>query len=183
MGDARVLVALLRGINVGGKNRLPMNDLVALLTDLGARSVRTYIQSGQAVFESGEPDVVELAQAIRAGIVERHGFGPHVIVLEWEDLERAIAGNPFPEADENPKSVHLGFLDSVPEQPDMAGLHELKKDSERFRLEGGVFYLHAPEGVGRSKLAARAERLLGVPMTARNWRTVRRLGEMARELG
>jgi len=182
MGSGRVRIVLLRGINVGGKNRLPMKELVSLLGDLGARNVRTYIQSGQAVFESGEEAPADLAASIREGIAERHGFEPHVLVLETQNLERAIAANPFPEADDDPKSVHLGFLDSVPDQPDIEGLDALKKASERFRLDGRVFYLHAPEGVGRSKLAAKAERLLGVPMTDRNWRTVRRLQEMAREL-
>ncbi len=183
MGAAPVRIALLRGINVGGKNRLPMKDLVALLGDLGARNMRTYIQSGQAAFEGGERHPADLAAAIREGIFERHGFEPHVLVLERDDLERAIASNPFAEADEDPKSVHLGFLDSAPARPDLEGLEALRTGSERFHLEGTVFYLHAPEGVGRSKLAARAERLLGVPMTDRNWRTVRRIQAMARELG
>lgn len=178
----RVLIALLRGINVGGKNRLPMKELVSMLEELGARSVRTYIQSGQVVFESGDEDLSGLAREIGARIASSRGFEPHVLVLEREDLESAIDGNPFPEAEEEPKFLHLGFLDSVPEHPDLEALTDLKRGSERFHLAERVFYLYAPEGVGRSKLAARAERLLGVPMTDRNWRTVRRLQEMAREL-
>ena len=73
------------------------------------------------------------------------------------------------------------FSPRTPDDPDVKGLESLKKDSERFRLIDRVFYLHAPEGVGRSKLAAGAERLLGVTMTDRNWRTVRKIGEMAKE--
>ncbi len=104
-----------------------------------------------------------------------------MLVLGLEDMEEAIAKNPFPEAESDPTSLHLGFLACVPDDPDVKGLESLKKDSERFRLIDRVFYLHAPEGVGRSKLAAGAERLLGVTMTDRNWRTVRKIGEMAKE--
>ncbi|HET8646920.1 MAG TPA: DUF1697 domain-containing protein, partial [Vicinamibacteria bacterium] len=81
-----------------------------------------------------------------------------------------------------PTSLHLGFLASVPKNPDLDGLENLRSETERFRLIAGVFYLHAPDGVGRSKLAARAERLLGAPMTDRNWRTVCKLRDIANEL-
>jgi uncharacterized protein (DUF1697 family) len=94
----------------------------------------------------------------------------------------AIRKNPFPEAVTDPKALHAGFLASMPEKPNLKALESLKSDSERFRLVGKVFYLHAPEGIGRSKLAANAERLLGAPMTDRNWRTVCKIREMAREL-
>jgi uncharacterized protein (DUF1697 family) len=89
--------------------------------------------------------------------------------------------NPYPEADEEPKSVHLYFLAGDPAEADIAGLEAVRAPAERFHLEGGVFYLHAPDGVGRSKLAAKAERLLGVSATARNWRTVTKLREMVEE--
>lgn len=172
-------IALFRGVNVGGKGRLPMKELAALLEDLGARNVRTYIQSGNAVFESAEQDQAKLAGKIAAEVRKHHGFEPHVFVMGVEALEAAIAGNPFPEAVDDPSKLHLGFLDSVPETPDMDKLESLRKESERFRLIGSVFYLHAPEGVGRSRLAANAEKLLGVPMTDRNWRTVCKLNELA----
>ena len=175
-------VALFRGINVGGKNSLPMATLVSLLTDLGCRGVRTYIQSGNAVFESEVQDAGELAQAIRAAIGERCGFEPALFLLEPQDIEGAIRGNPFPEAEGDPQSLHVGFLAAVPSSPDLAGLESLRKDSERFHLTGRLFYLHAPEGVGRSKLAAAAERLLGVPVTDRNWRTVCKICDMLKML-
>ena len=181
-GYMNVYVALVRGINVGGKRRLPMKEFVSVLEELGAREVKTYIQSGNAVFLS-ESDPARLAAKIGREINQRHGFEPHVLVLKSEDLEAAIAGNPFPEAENDPKSLHLGFLDAAPKESDSAELQGLAKNSERFRLIDKVFYLHAPEGVGRSKLAANAERLLGVAMTDRNWRTVRKLQEMANEAG
>jgi uncharacterized protein (DUF1697 family) len=179
----KICIALLRGINVGGKNLLPMKELVAMLGDLGARKVKTYIQSGNAVFVLKDKNTSKLANQITEEIKKRRGFDPHVLLLELEDFERVIQQNPFPaEAEADPKALHAGFLAAAPERPDLETLESLKSDSERFRLIGRVFYLYAPEGVGRSKLAAKSERLLGVPMTDRNWRTVLTLWKMAQEL-
>lgn len=172
-------VALLRGINVGGNGALPMKELVATLEAMGARKVRTYIQSGNAVFESAEKNVARLAQQLSAEIKKRRGFEPHVHILTREALAKAIAENPFPDAVLDPGSLHLGFFAACPKNPDLEKLSGLRKESERFHLSERVFYLHAPEGVGRSKLAASAERLLGVPMTNRNWRTICKIMEMA----
>ena len=175
-------IALLRGINVGGRHVLPMKELAALLEDLGARKVKTYIQSGNAILQSEEQNMALLSGKIAAEIRKRYGFEPDVLLLESEDLEDAISANPFPGAESEPKTLHLGFLASTPSSPDFEALEGLKKESERFRLRDRVFYLHAPEGVGRSKLAAGAERLLGVSMTVRNWRTVCKIQELAQEL-
>jgi len=100
-------------------------------------------------------------------------------VLTRRALESAVSGNPFPEVVENPQSLHLFFLAERLKKPDLKPLEALKTKTERFELRGTVFYLHTPDGFGRSKLAARAERLLGVETTARNWRTVTTLLEMA----
>jgi uncharacterized protein (DUF1697 family) len=178
----KTYIALFRGINVGGQNALPMKELVAILEDLGARKVKTYIQSGNAVFVGKDQDTPQLSKRIGAEIKKRRGFEPNVMLWRLEDLERAIQQNPFPEAETDPQALHAGFLAAVPEHPDLKTLESYKKASERFRLIGHVFYLHAPEGVGRSKLAAHAESLLGVPMTDRNWRTVRTLWKMAQAL-
>jgi len=178
----KTYVALFRGINVGGKNTLPMKELVVILEDLGARKVKTYIQSGNAVFVCKDKETSQLSHRIRVEIKKRRGIDPYVLLLRLEDFEKAIRQNPFPEAENNPTALHAGFLAATPERPDMKALESLKSDSERFRLIGRVFYLHAPDGVGRSKLAAKAERLLGVPMTDRNWRTVSTIQKMAQEL-
>jgi uncharacterized protein (DUF1697 family) len=176
-------IALFRGINVGGKNKLPMKDLVATLDGVGARDVATYIQSGNAVFQSEEQDALLLSETIEAAIKERHGFEPRVLLLTSEEMERAMGANPFPEAESEPKTLHLYFLAAPPENPDLDALEGIKGDRERFVLGDGVFYLHAPDGIGRSKLAASIEKLLGVPVTARNWRTVRKVMEMAQQHG
>jgi len=174
-----IYIAFFRGINVGGNNPLPMKTLVAALDSIRARKVRTYIQTGNAVFESAEMSLARLSKQLSAEINERCGFEPHVHILTLEALSKAIAENPFPDAVADPSSLHLGFLSSSPKSPNLEKLAALRKDSERFLLAEHVFYLHAPEGVGRSKLAANSEKLLGVPMTDRNWQTVCKVMEVA----
>jgi uncharacterized protein (DUF1697 family) len=180
--EMEIYIALFRGINVGGRNVLPMKELVAILKNLGSQIVKTYIQSGNAVFQSKNQNALLLSNEIGSKIKKLHGFEPYVLLLKLEDIERAINENPFPEAETDPKTLHIGFLASAPGNPDLKTLETLKKGSERFYLTDDVFYLHAPEGVGRSKLAANVEKLLGVPMTDRNWKTVCKIREMAREL-
>ncbi len=178
-GVMKTYIALFRGINVGGKSSLPMKELVALLEDLGARNVKTYIQSGNAIFQSAAENVSQLSDKISAEVKHRRGFTPHVLILELTDIEKAIAENPFPEAESDPSTLHLGFLAHTPKGADLEKMESLKKESEKFHLSDSVFYLYAPEGVGRSRLAASIEKLLGVPMTDRNWRTVCKIREMA----
>lgn len=172
-------IAFFRGINVGGNSALPMNELIATLETTGAQKVRTYIQSGNAVFESAERNSTQLSRKLTAEIMKRRGFEPYVHILTLEALKKAITENPFPEAVVEHSRLHLGFLASPPKSPNLEKLASLKKDSERYYLTDGVFYLDAPEGVGRSKLAASSEKLLGVPMTDRNWKTVCKVMEMA----
>jgi uncharacterized protein (DUF1697 family) len=172
-------IALLRGINVGGNTALPMKTLVAILEALDARNVRTYLQSGNAVFESAAKDSALLAKTISEAVLKSQGFAPAVLLLTPAALAKAIADNPFPEAVSDPSHLHLGFLSCPPTNPDLVKLDGSRKESERFVLTDSVFYLHAPEGVGRSKLAAGAEKCLGVPMTDRNWKTVCKLLELA----
>jgi uncharacterized protein (DUF1697 family) len=172
------LIALLRGINIGGNHPLPMKDLSALLEGIGMRDVRTYIQSGNVVFRCDLKNKAALAAKISSAIETRHGFAPQVLLLDAAELRKAIADNPYPEAEADPKSLSLLFLAEAPQHPDLKSLEAIKTASERFKLVGKVFYLHAPEGFGRSKLAAQAEKLLGVAASGRNWNTVCKLAEM-----
>jgi uncharacterized protein (DUF1697 family) len=173
-------ILLLRSVNVGGTGSLPTKDLVGLLEKLGVADIRTYIQSGNAVFRASRAQAARLPEKMRAGLGRRLGFAPEVILLRLEDLESAIAANPFPEAQSEPGSLQLTFLASVPKAPDLAALEKLRSEKERFALKAKVFYLHAPDGVGKSRLAARIEGALGVAGTTRNWRTVLKLQELAR---
>jgi uncharacterized protein (DUF1697 family) len=177
--EARTFVALLRGINVGGRGRLPMAGLRAILEEIGAEDVRTYLQSGNAVFRGRAGAPADLAAEIGAAIRARHGFAPHVLVLGLPELDAAIRGNPFAQAEREPQSLHVFFLDAAPARPDLGALERLRSGAERYSLAGHLLYLHAPDGFGRSKLAARAEQALGTPATARNWRTVCAIRELA----
>ena len=175
-------IALFRGINVGGRNLLPMRELVERLQTIGLRDVSTYIQSGNVVFRSREDDTVDLADRIGSVIHKSHGFTPEVMILTLDQLEDALASNPYPQAEHEPKSLHLFFLATIPDDTNLEFLESIKRDSEDFELRGRVFYLHAPDGIGRSKLAAGVERTLGVPVTARNWRSAQKILDMARAL-
>ena len=176
-------IALFRGINVGGSNILPMKLLITLLENLGCRNVSTYIQSGNAVFRHEENNALLLTRKITAAVHESHGFEPYVILLTVDKLKRAMASNPFPDAETDPSKLHMFFLASVPEDPNLDVLESIKAKSERFELKRDVAYLYAPDGIGRSKLAARVERALGVAGTGRNWRSVCKILEMATPAG
>lgn len=177
----KTCIALLRGINVGGKNMLPMKELVDVLESLGLQNIKTYIQSGNAVFQTKAADTAKLANTISATIRKSHGFAPQVLLLDSAALEEAIKANPYPEVEAAPNTLHVAFLATVPPKPDLDALERIRAASERFQLAGNVLYLHAPDGVGRSKLAAGMERLLGVAVTIRNWNTVRKLNGMIDE--
>ena len=178
----KTYIALFRGINVGGHHVLPMRELVSLLERLGAEQIKTYIQSGNAVFRHRDKHAAKLADGITAVIKKSRGFAPQVLLLDSADWEKVMALNPFPEATSDPKHLHLFFLASVPKSPDLDALADIRQDGERFHLGRRVFYLHAPNGMGRSKLAARVEPALGVSATARNWRTVDKVMALARQI-
>ena len=174
-----IWIGLLRGINVGGKNVLPMNKLAMDLESLKLKNVRTYIQSGNVIFDSSVKTALSLSTMIGEKIEKEHGFRPQVLVLDGKTLREAIRLNPFPKAVSDPKSLHFFFLAEPATDPDIAALDAAKASTESFRLTGDVFYLHAPNGIGRSKLAANTEKHLGVVTTARNYRTVEKLLLMA----
>lgn len=175
-------IALLRGINVGGNNKLPMRELVTVLEGLGLQHVKTYIQSGNVIFQRARADRAVLSAEISAAIGQSHGFAPAILLVSMEELQQAMRANPFPEGEGEPKSLHLFFMDAVPANPDLDALAALKADSERFALIDNVFYLHTPDGIGRSKLAEKFGKGWKVAITARNWRTVSQLMAMAKEM-
>lgn len=177
----KTYIALFRGINVGGHNLLPMKALTDLLESLGCQRVKTYIQSGNAVFRHAAGDTAGLSNHILAAIRQRHGFEPHIVVLELPEMEQAITSNPFPEVESEPKTLHLFFMSATPQHPDLKTLEGIRQNGERFHLGGKVFYLHAPGGIGRSRLGQRVEQALGVPVTARNWRSAYKIMEMAQQ--
>ncbi|MFD5338379.1 DUF1697 domain-containing protein [Streptomyces hawaiiensis] len=172
--------ALLRGINVGGSRKVPMADLRTLLADLG-HDVRTYLQSGQAVFSSGHGNEESLAGEIAQAIEKHFGFGVDVIVRDHAYLRAVADACPFPAADLEPKQLHVTYF-SAPVTPDrFAEIHQNAYLPEEFRLGDRALYLYAPNGLGRSKLGEHLSKpriTKGVIATTRNWNTVVKLVEM-----
>jgi uncharacterized protein (DUF1697 family) len=153
-----------------------------VLAALGLHNVKTYIQSGNGVLQSERTDLATLSQEITNAINKSHGFAPYVLLLSADALQAVIAANPFPEGEADPKSLHLFFMDAAPRTVHWEKLDQLKAPNERYQLIGTVFYLHAPDGIGRSKLAEGIGKGWGVNITARNWRTVITVMGMAAQL-
>ncbi|SES46453.1 Uncharacterized conserved protein, DUF1697 family [Streptomyces sp. yr375] len=173
--------ALLRGINVGGNKKVPMAELRTLLSGLGLGDVRTYLQSGQAVFSSGHGDEESLAAEIGAAIEKHFGFGVDVIVRDHAFL-KAVADNcPFPAAELEGKQLHVTYFSGPVDEERYAGIDRDAQLPEEFRLGDRVLYLYVPDGLGRSKLAeqlAKPRVTKGLIATTRNWNTVVKLVEM-----
>ncbi len=157
---------------MGGHNVIRMADLKAVFGDLGCREVRTYIQSGNVVFQSGRIDDRVITEAIR----KRHGISPAVFVLDGARFRAVAEANPFRKEAGN--RVHVFFFHAAPENVDAAKLEELRIPSEQYHVGDHAFYLFAPDGVARSKLAMGLHRAIKANMTARNLNTVNKLLQM-----
>jgi uncharacterized protein (DUF1697 family) len=177
-------VALLRGINVGGRNKVAMADLRQVAESLGHTEVVTYIQSGNIIFTSPDSRANDLADALEQAIAERLGVQPAVVVLSAPELAQVIADNPFPD-EPSPKCLHAVFrreemgpdaVAAVAEAQQRAGA---KGSPDEAVVVGRTLFLHTPDGLGRSELAAQLARSAAQAAgTARNWATVTRLMTM-----
>jgi uncharacterized protein (DUF1697 family) len=176
-------IALLKGINMVGKHKLRMKELIALLEGLGARDVKTYRGSGNAVFRHRGKDAARLAKRISAAVGKAYEFEPLVMLLEPEELARIISDNPFPEAESEPGALVAGFLTGEAEQPDWEAFEEVRRKSERFAVRGDVFYFYAPEGFHLTKLGPWMKRSFhDVDGTGRTWGTLVKVMAMAKEI-
>jgi len=173
--------ALLRGINVGGNKKLPMAELRTLLEGLGHGDVRTYLQSGQAVFASGHGDEVSLAAELAQAVEKRFGFTVDVIVRDHAYLSAIAENCPFPADELEAKQLHVTYYSLPVTEDRFAELDQPARLPEEFRLGDRALYLYAPEGLGRSRLAvelARPRFNKGLIATTRNWNTVVKLAEL-----
>jgi len=169
-------VALLRGVNVGGKNALPMNALAALCVEAGCSDVRTYIQSGNVVFSAAPSDVEALPARLAAAIERDFGIRSPVVLRTAEELSKVPSANPYAGTDK----LHVAFLADVPAPKAVAGLDPNRSPPDAFAVVGRDVYLWLPDGVGRSKLTnAWFDKQLGTVSTIRNWRTVEALISLA----
>ncbi|HKS71791.1 MAG TPA: DUF1697 domain-containing protein [Terriglobales bacterium] len=178
-------ISLIRGINVGGHKKVGMEPLRKAVSALGFKNVRTYIQSGNIIFEGPKQSTSAISKKIESILVQEFGHAASVITKTPEELGSAIAKNPFlKEKAIDPSRLHVTFLTGCPAPADLKRLEAIPSGTDRFQCQGDVLYLHLPGGMGNSKLGnAPFEKLLSVRGTARNWRTVNALHEMALNRG
>lgn len=180
-GQSGPHVALLRGINVGGRT-VPMKDLAAVFADAGCHEVRTYIQSGNVIFKASPKIVDGLRGRLEKKIQTRFGFAVPVILRNAEQLARTIAGNPFLKPGVVETALHVYFLADLPAREAGAKLDPNRSAPDAFILSEQEIYLHLPNGMGRSKLTnTYFDSKLSTVCTARNWATVLKLAAMMRE--
>jgi uncharacterized protein (DUF1697 family) len=175
-----MLIALLRGVNVGGNKKVPMAELREIVTEVGCQDVRSYIQSGNLVFSARlAPAAAEVA--IEEGIAKRFGFRVEVVVRTSGAWRVYARGTPFAEAQTaRPHRLHLGLSKRPPKSDAAARLREYAKADEQIAIVGDAVWIDFANGVGTSKLTpAVIDRAVGSTVTARNWRTVQKLWEMA----
>jgi uncharacterized protein (DUF1697 family) len=180
-------VALLRGINVGGRNKVAMADLREVVAGLGHADVSTYIQSGNVLFsaEDGDADTAALAAALAKAITAALGVSAPTVVLSSSELAAVLAANPFPD-EPDPRRVHAVLLSGAPGADATAKIDDAltrstaKGSRDELAIVGRTLYLHTPDGFGNSELAAAVLRIVtspraGVTGTARNWATMTKL--------
>jgi uncharacterized protein (DUF1697 family) len=172
-------VAFLRGINLGAHNKISMADLRALMADIGAEDVTTYVQSGNVVFRSAVARR-ELVRKIEREIRARFGLDVTVVLRTKAELARLVAANPFAKRESDPTKLHVTFLAAAPDRRRLAGFDRAEFAPDDLHVGRNAVYLHMPTGYGRSKLSnAFFEKELAVRATTRNWRTVTKLAELA----
>lgn len=179
-------VALLRGINVGGRNKVPMAELREVVTSLGHTGVTTYIQSGNVLFSTPETDTARLASALQEAIGEAFGLVVSVVVLSRDQLAVILDRNPYPD-EPKPQYVHVVFLGSEPPRNLLDRIKAAesaaaaKGSRDTVTAVGEALFLHTPDGYGTSELAEAVFRIIGPPgkasivATARNWATSTKL--------
>jgi uncharacterized protein (DUF1697 family) len=174
-------IALLRGINVSGHNRIPMAELRSSCADLGWKNVQTYIQSGNMIFHADAP-MDRLESELERVIESRFGLSIPVIVRAAADWPAYVEGNPFPdESQRAPNLVMLALSKAAPSPGAVDRLRERAASCERVTQVGDALWIHFADGSARSKLSpALLDRLVGSAVTTRNWRTVLKLEELAR---
>jgi len=179
-----VIISMLRGVNVGGRNKIKMEALRALYESVKLHDAQTYVQSGNVIFRTDERDLLRLAMRIEDGIEKKFGFCPDVILRTAAEMRDVIARNPFAKRRGiEPGKLLVSFLVSDPGEEGREKLRQMNCDPEELRIEGREVYIYFPNGMGRSKLPwARLHKILKTPATGRNWNSVTKMLEMAEKL-
>jgi uncharacterized protein (DUF1697 family) len=172
-------VALLRGINVGGKNKLPMKDLVAMFVDAGCSDVQNFIQSGNIIFRAPVRLSVRLPSLITEAISNRFGFRVPVLLRTFDQLQEVIASNPYFHAEADEDLLYVMFLAESPTSASIASLDPGRSPPDVYKVRGREIYLELHNGAAKTKLTNDYfDRKLATTSTARNWRTVNKLLEL-----
>ena len=172
-------VALLRGINVGGKHKLPMKQLVQIFEDLGCMEVTSYIQSGNVFFRAGVTLARQIPDSVAGEIARQLGYQVPIVLRRPSELREVLARNPFLKAGMNTKMLHVGFLATRPSAAKVRSLDPDRSPPDTFAIRGREIYLCCPNGVARTKLTNQYfDTRLETICTFRNWATVQKLVEM-----
>jgi uncharacterized protein (DUF1697 family) len=175
-------LALLRGINVGGKNKLPMRELLQIFTESGCENVKSYIQSGNVVFDAVPGVSAGLPDLIATRIVDRFGYKTPVVLRTAPEVGRILGDNPFLRAGAADDELHVYFLADLPDPRRVDQLDPDRSPPDTFAMRGREIYLRLPNGMARTKLTnAYFDSKLATTSTARNWRTVTKLFELMKD--
>jgi uncharacterized protein (DUF1697 family) len=178
-----VMICLLRGVNLGGHNKIAMQALREICLSQKLRNPQTYIQSGNVVFGTTERDLGKIAKRMEDCIEKGHSFRPRVILRTVAEMRDVVARNPFADRKGlDPGKLIVSFLEEAPSAEIRPRLLAINVGPEELRPNGRELYIYFPDGMGRSKLPAVLDRTLKAPATARNWNTVTKLLAMAQEL-
>ena len=178
-------ISILRGINVGGKNKIQMSALKALYENLGFINIITYIQSGNIIFKNETNSLPKyFSKLIEEAIYEQYKLRVPVIIRTLEEMNHIISANPFlVESNIDIEKLHITFLSELPEIGISDKMISLNLSSDRFKIREKEIYLYCPNGYGTSKLSNNFfERKFKVTATTRNWKTVNKLVELAEKL-
>lgn len=174
-------VALLRGINVGGKHMIPMDDLAQMFTAAGCESVTTYIQSGNVLLAASDRLAARLPSLVGSSIQRKFGFTPDIILRSVGEIQRLARAHPFLTPDSNPAFLYVGFLADAPAARLIKALDPDRSPGDRFVVRGSELFVHYGAGAGKTRLtSAYFDSTLQTTSTFRNWRTVLKLAEMTR---
>lgn len=173
-------IAILRGINVGGKRKILMTDLKSMCEKLEMEDVITYIQSGNLIFNSDKPNS-ELENDLEKAITEKYGFNVPVIVRTKKELENSINNNPFFHENTDIKELHLTFLKEKPNKENIEQTETFNYEPDKFKIEDKDVFIFCAGKYHKSKLTNNFfERQLNVGATTRNWKTVLKLSELSK---
>lgn len=179
--EPSIYVALLRGINVGGKNKLPMTDLVNLFTELGCSEVKSHIQSGNIIFRANKTLANRVPKLIVAGIVNRFGYQVPVVLRSADALREVNRNNPFLKSTTSTDALHVAFLAGLPKTANLAALDPKRSPPDRFVVHGREIYLRLPNGVAKTRLTnAYFDSKLATTSTVRNWNTFQKLLDLTK---